>query len=109
MFRALGARLTLDSKGVAGAALFEAAAQRTWLWGTAGLKTATEAFAEGEVQEGALSVNAVRCDSGNRALCRIAAHRPDAWDPSTLWRTTVDIVRTGDAVEVGVAVCVAVP
>jgi hypothetical protein len=104
MFRALGARLTLDSKGVAGVALFEAAAQRTWLWGTAGLKTATEAFAEGEVQEGALSVNAVRCDAGDRALCRIAAHRPDAWDPSTLWRTTVDIVRTGDAVEVGVAV-----
>jgi hypothetical protein len=104
MFRALGARLTLDSKGVAGAALFEAAAQRTWLWGTSGLKTATQWFAEGELLEGALSVNAVRCDSGNRALCRIAAHRPDAWDPSTLWRTTVDIVRTGDAVEVGIAV-----
>jgi len=30
MFRALGARLTLDHKGVAGAALFEAAAQRAW-------------------------------------------------------------------------------
>jgi len=35
MFRALGARLTLESKGVAGVALFDAAAQRTWLWGTA--------------------------------------------------------------------------
>jgi hypothetical protein len=104
MFRALGARLTLDSKGVAGVALFEAAAQRTWLWGTSGLKTATDLFAEGELQEGGLSVSAVRCDAGNRALCRIATHRPDAWDPSTLWRTTVDIVRTGDAVEVGVAV-----
>ena len=32
MFRALGARLTLDHKGVAGVALFEAAAQRIWLW-----------------------------------------------------------------------------
>ena len=33
MFRALGARLTLDSKGVAGVGLFEAAAQRTWRLG----------------------------------------------------------------------------
>jgi hypothetical protein len=104
MFRALGARLTLETKGVAGVALLEAATQRTWLWGTSGLKTATEFFAEGELQEGTLSVNALRCDSGNRALCRIAVHRPDAWDPSTLWRTTVDLVRTGDSVEVGIAV-----
>jgi hypothetical protein len=104
MFRALGARLTLEAKGVAGVALFEAAAQRTWLWGTSGLKTATELFSEGEVQEGSLSVNAVRYDSGNRALCRIAVHRPDSWDPSTLWRTTVDLVRTDESVEVGVAV-----
>jgi hypothetical protein len=104
MFRALGARLTLDNKGVAGAALFEAAAQRTWLWGTSGLKTATQSFAEGELQEGGLSVSALRCDEGNRALCRIVVHRPDVWDPSTLWRTTVDLVRTGDAVEIGLAV-----
>jgi len=104
MFRALGARLTLEAKGVAGVALFEAAAQRTWLWGTSGLKTATELFSEGEVQEGSLSVNAMRYDSGNRALCRIAVHRPDSWDPSTLWRTTVDLVRTDESVEVGVAV-----
>jgi hypothetical protein len=104
MFRALGARLTLDSKGVAGAGLFEAAAQRTWLWGTSGLKTATELFAEGELREDGLSVNAVRSDAGDRELCRIAVHRPDAWDPSTLWLTTVDIVRTGDSVEIGLSV-----
>ena len=42
MFRALGARLTLDHKGVAGAALFEAAAQRTWQWATSGLKTSAD-------------------------------------------------------------------
>ena len=42
MFRALGARLTLDHKGVAGAALFEAAAQRMWMWASDGLKTADE-------------------------------------------------------------------
>jgi hypothetical protein len=104
MFRALGARLTLDHKRVSGVALFEAAAQRSWLWGTTGLKTATDLFAEGEVQEGGVSVNALRCDAGNRSLCRIAVHRPDTWDPSTLWLTTVDIVRTDDSVEVGVSV-----
>ena len=43
MFRALGARLTLDHKGVAGVALFEAAAQRMWMLGKHdGLKTANE-------------------------------------------------------------------
>jgi hypothetical protein len=104
MFRALGARLTLDTKGVAGAAVFESAAQRTWLWGTGGLKTATESFAEGELHEDGVSVNAVRSDAGNQALCRVAVHRPDPWDPSALWRTTVDIVRTGESVEIGIAV-----
>jgi len=104
MFRALGARLTLDHKRVSGVALFEAAAQRSWLWGTTGLKTATDLFAEGEVHEGGISVHALRCDAGNRSLCRIAMHRPDTWDPSTLWLTTVDIVRTDDSVEIGVSV-----
>lgn len=104
MFRALGARLTLDHKRVSGVALFEAAAQRSWLWGTTGLKTATDLFAEGELHESGVSVNALRCDSGNRSLCRIVVHRPDTWDPSTLWLTTVDIVRTGESVEVGVSV-----
>src|ERR1700690_2462553 len=104
MFRALGARLTLDSKGVAGTGLFEAAVQRTWLWGTSGLKTATELFAEGELREDGLSINAVRCDEGTRELCRIAVYRPDAWDPSTLWLSTVDMVRTGDCVEIGLSV-----
>jgi hypothetical protein len=104
MFRALGARLTLDHKGVPGVAVFEAAAQRTWVWGTTGLKTATDLFAEGELQESGISVTALRSDAGNRSLCRIAVHRPDTWDPSTLWLTTVDIVRTDDSVEVGVSV-----
>src|ERR1700730_9968423 len=104
MFRALGARLTLDSKGVAGAAVFEAAAQRTWLWATTGLKTATDLLTEGEVQENGLKITVVRCDSGSRSLCRVAVHRPDQWDPSILWLTTVDAVRTGDIVEIGVSV-----
>ena len=104
MFRALGARLTLDHKGVAGVALFEAAAQRMWVWATSGLKTATDLLVEGEYQEDGLTVSVVRCDSEDRSLCRVAVQRPDEWDPSILWLTTVDAVRTGDTVEVGVSV-----
>jgi hypothetical protein len=104
MFRALGARLTLDSKGVPGDAVFEAAAQRSWFWGTTGLKTATYLFGEGELHEGGISINALRCDAGNQSLCRIVVHRPDTWDPSTLWLTTVDVVRTDDSVEIGISV-----
>ena len=104
MFRALGARLTLDHKGVAGVALFEAAAQRMWVWATSGLKTATDLLVEGEYQEDGLTVSVVRCDSEDRSLCRVAVQRPDEWDPSILWLTTVDAVRNGDTVEVGVSV-----
>jgi len=117
MFRALGARLTLDHKGVAGAALFEAAAQRMWMWASDGLKTtdeyaavsdglktATSLFTEGEFHENGRTATALRCDSDNRSLCRVTLQRPDEWDPSILWLTTVDAVRTGDAVDVGVSV-----
>lgn len=117
MFRALGARLTLDHKGVAGAALFEAAAQRMWMWASDGLKTADEyatvsdglktapnLFAEGEFRANGRTVTVLRCDSDNRSLCRVTLQRPDEWDPSILWLTTVDAVRTGDVVDVGVSV-----
>ncbi|MFI5286167.1 MAG: hypothetical protein ACHQ4F_07595 [Candidatus Dormibacteria bacterium] len=104
MFRALGARLTLDHKGVAGVALFEAATQRMWLWGTSGLKTKADVLTEGAFQEDDLEVNVVRFDNGDRSLCRISVNRPDEWDPSMLWLTTVDAVRTGETVEVGVSV-----
>ncbi len=104
MFRALGARLTLDSKGVAGAALFEAAAQRMWLWATGGLKTATDLSTEGELREDGVDVNVLRCEADNRSLCRVVLQRPDEWDPSLLWLTTVDAVRTGDTVDIGVSV-----
>src|SRR5665213_3185283 len=99
MFRALGARLTLDCKGVAGVALFEAAAQRMWLWATSGLKTATDLLIEGELQDHGLKVTVLRCDSGDRSLYRVALQRPDEWDPSMLWLTTVDAVRTDDSVD----------
>src|ERR1700689_3270075 len=117
MFRALGARLTLDHKGVSGDALFEAAAQRMWRWASDGLKTADEStssseglktapslFEEGEFREHDRIVTVVRCDSDNRSLCRVTLQRPDEWDPSLLWLTTVDAVRTGDALDIGVSV-----
>jgi hypothetical protein len=104
MFRALGARLTLDHKGVAGAALFEAAAQRMWLWARGGLKTATDLWGEGEFHENGLDVTVLRCDSDDRSLYRVAVQRPDEWDPSLLWLTTIDAVRTGDSVDIGVSV-----
>src|SRR5580704_10042888 len=104
MFRALGARLTLDHKGVAGVALFEAATQRMWDWGTGGLKTKADLLTEGAFREEDLEVSVVRFDDGDRSLCRISVQRPDDWDPSILWLTTVDAVRTGDTVEVGVSV-----
>jgi hypothetical protein len=104
MFRALGARLALDRKGVTGVALFEAAAQRMWLWATSGLKTAPDGLTDGELQEDGRHVTALRCESDNRSLCRLAVQRPDEWDQSTVWLTTVDAVRTGDTVEVGVSV-----
>ncbi len=104
MFRALGARLTLDHKGVAGAALFEAAAQRTWEWATGGLKTASSSLIEADLQEDGVEVHATRCDGGNRSLCQITVQRADQWDPSLLWLTTADAVRTGDVVDIGVSV-----
>jgi hypothetical protein len=104
MFRALGARLTLDHKGVAGAALFEAAAQRMWDWATSGLKTATDLLTEGDLLENDVEVHVIRCDGGNRSLCRITMQRADEWDPSLLWVTTVDAVRTGELVDIGVSV-----
>ena len=104
MFRALGARLNLDWKGVTGAGLFEAAAQRAWLWATDGLKTAPSSLLEGELQEGGLRISALRSVAGSRALCHVTVHRPDTWDPATLWLTTVDLVRTGDSVEIGITV-----
>jgi hypothetical protein len=117
MFRALGARLTLDHKGVAGVALFEAAAQRMWKWTSDGLKTADvysaesdglktapSLFAEGEFHENGRTATALRCNSDNRSLCRVTLQRADEWDPSLLWLTTIDAVRTGDSVDVGVSV-----
>jgi hypothetical protein len=88
-----------------------------WMWASDGLKTADEyatvsdglktapnLFAEGEFRENGRTVTALRCDSDNRSLCRVTLQRPDEWDPSILWLTTVDAVRTGDVVDVGVSV-----
>src|ERR1700733_5554870 len=104
MFRALGARLTLDHKGVAGVALFEAAAQRMWQWASEGLKTKTDLLTPGDYEESGLEVHVIRCDSEGRSLCRVSVQRMDEWDPSLVWLTTVDAVRTGETVDIGVSV-----
>jgi hypothetical protein len=88
-----------------------------WMWASDGLKTADEymtsseglktarsSFAEGEFHENGRTITALRCDSDSRFLCRVMVEWPDEWDPSILWLTTVDAVRTGDAVDVGVSV-----
>lgn len=104
MFRALGARLTLDHKGVAGVALFEAAAQRMWHWASEGLKTKTDLLTPGDYEESGLEVHVIRCDNDGRSLCRVSVQRMDEWDPSLAWLTTVDAVRTGETVDIGVSV-----
>jgi hypothetical protein len=69
-----------------------------------GLKTATDLFTDGEYHVNGLSVTALRGDSDDRSLCRVTVQRPDEWDPSILWLTTIDAVRTGDTVDVGISV-----
>ena len=51
MFRALGARLTLDHKGVSGVALLKPQLNEPGSGERLGLKTATDLFAEGELHE----------------------------------------------------------
>src|SRR5207237_4274268 len=104
MFRALGARVTLDWKGVDAVMLADAAAQIAWRWATTGIASAPPDWSEAEINDGAQSVRAIRAADSARELIRTVLHRPDEWDPSLLWRTTVDVLRRGDIVEVGVCV-----
>src|SRR5205809_1527112 len=104
MFRALGARVTLDWTGVESTALAEAAAQVAWRWATIDLTARSAAWTEGDVNEGAITLRTIHASDGARALFRTVLHRPDAWDPSLLWRTTIDVVHRGDVVEVGICV-----
>jgi hypothetical protein len=75
-----------------------------WDWATSGLKTATDLLTEGDLLENDVEVHVIRCDGGNRSLCRVTVQRADEWDPSLLWLTTVDAVRTGELVDIGVSV-----
>jgi len=59
---------------------------------------------EVDLQENDVEVHVIRCDGGDRSLCRITVQRSDEWDPSLLWLTTVDAVRTGELVDIGVSV-----
>ena len=104
MFRALGARLTLDLRGWPELRFSKRRLSESGSGQRVVLRLQTDLLTEGELQENGLKVTVVRCDSGSRSLCRVAVHRPDEWDPSILWLTTVDAVRTGDIVEIGVSV-----
>jgi hypothetical protein len=104
MFRALGARVTLDWKDVESTALAEAAAQVAWKWATLDMAAPAAAWSEGELTEGTINLRTIHASDSARELFRTVLHRPDAWDPSLLWRTTVDVVRRGDVVEAGLCV-----
>ncbi|TMB91602.1 MAG: hypothetical protein E6J45_05200 [Chloroflexi bacterium] len=81
-----------------------AAAQVAWRWAASGLASAPDTWTAGEVIEGPFSLRTVVADDGARELHRTVVLRPDEWDPSLLWRTTVDIVQRGEVVDVGVCV-----
>ncbi|MFN2582995.1 MAG: hypothetical protein ABR498_09680 [Candidatus Dormibacteria bacterium] len=104
MFRALGARLSLDWKHTDDVAVAMAAAQATWQWATREFEDAPATWHEGEITSGELRVQAVHASDGARTLYRTTLHRPDLWDMSLVWRTTVDVVQAPDCVELGVAV-----
>ena len=72
-----------------------------WEWAAAGLD-APRAWTEGELTDGRCHVDALHAAGNTRELYRTVVHRPDEWEPSTLWRTTVDVVHSPHKIEVGV-------
>lgn len=102
MFRALGLRLTLDGRGVGAPDVAAGASQAIWDWAVAGLQ-APPAWTEGEIGAGLCRVSTIAAAGGSSRLFRTVVHRPDEWDRTMAWQTTVDLV-VGQQVEVGVAV-----
>lgn len=104
MFRALGARVALDWKGIDGAGTADGAAQLAWRWALDGLGPIDEPWHEMDWTEGSVNVRAIHAGDTSRELYRTMLHRPDLFDPSLSWRTTVDVMRGVDAVEAGISV-----
>ena len=103
MFRALGARLGIDLRGLATAGVAAGVVQFIWEWAVAGFD-APRTWTEGELTDGRSHVDAIHAVGTTRELYRTVVHRPDEWEPSTLCRTTVDVVQSPEKVELGVAV-----
>ena len=103
MFRALGARLRIDGRGLDSAGVTADVVAAVWQWATPGLD-APPAWTAGELTDGQCRVDAIHAVGSTRELYRTVVHRPDEWEPATLWRTTVDIVEKADDVEFGVVV-----
>lgn len=102
MFRALGARLTLDGRGSDVPDVASGAAQAIWEWAVAGLD-APPTWTEGDITSGRCHVSAVSSSGSARTLYRTVLNRPDEWDPTMAWQTTIDLVE-GQTVELGVSV-----
>ena len=103
MFRALGARLGIDWRGLDSGGATAGAVRSIWEWAVHGLD-APRTWTEGELTDGRSHVDAIHAVSTTRELYRTVVHRPDEWEPSTLWRTTVDVVQSPEKVELGVIV-----
>lgn len=102
MFRALGARLGIDWQGLDSAGVTAAVVAAIWEWAAVGLD-APRTWTEGELADGRSHVDAIHAVGPTRELFHTVVHRPDEWEPSTLWRTTVDVVQSPNKVELGVA------
>lgn len=103
MFRALGARLGIDWRGLDTPGVTERVVAAIWEWAAAGLD-APRTWTEGELTDGRFHVDATHAVGTTRELYRTVVHRPDEWEPSTLWRTTVDVVQSPEKIEFGVVV-----
>lgn len=104
MFRALGARLGLDSRGSDAEEVTAGAVQAVWDWAAHGL-SGPEVWTEGELRNGLSRVDALHTRGTIRELYRTTLYRPDEWESSTIWRTNVDLVHSSDSsVEIGIVV-----
>ena len=80
------------------------AVQATWDWAALGLASPPPAWQEGEFGNEVTRVHALHAADEGRELFRTALHTPDEWDPTIVWRTTVDVLSSGQRVECGIAV-----
>jgi hypothetical protein len=103
MFRALGARLGIDWRGLDPAGVTAGVVAAIWEWAATGLD-APRTWTEGELTDGRCHVDALHAVGTTRELYRTVLHRPDEWEASTLWRTTIDVVQGPRKVELGVVV-----